>query len=63
MKHHCDEAADNDHKTSKLSDSDEDKGEEASVCRSLRTSTTATMGAMTMTVEATVAKVVGAAIS
>ncbi len=62
-KHCCNEAAEDDDKMSNLLDSNMGKDEEARMGRSLRTSTTATMGAMAITVEAIVAKVLGVAMS
>jgi hypothetical protein len=61
MKHCCNEAADNDDKTSNSSDSNEGKDEGARMCCSLRTSTTATTRGAIMTMEAMVAKVVDVA--
>ena len=55
-----DETADND---DEMSDSNKGEGKYARTCCSLRTSTIATTGVMTMMVEATVAAVVGMAIS
>jgi hypothetical protein len=63
VKHCCNKAADNDNKTSNLLYSDKGKDEEARTCCSLKTSMPVTTGAMTMTVEVTVAKVVDVAIS
>ncbi len=62
-KHHCNKTVDDDDKTSNLLDSKEGKDKEARLCHSLSRSTTATTGAMAMSVEALVAKVVGVAIS
>jgi hypothetical protein len=63
MKQHHNKAVDNDNKMTNLLDSNKGKDKEAGMCHFLRMLTTATTGAMTMTVEATVAKVVGVAIS
>jgi hypothetical protein len=61
MKHCCNKAADDDDKTSNLLDSNKGKDKETRMCCCLRMSMLVLMGAMAMTVEVMVTKVMDVA--